>query len=143
MPDATPTFSIRRELEAMTPEVRTYYEQRLDELDACVRQTSSYTLRDDSRLAFRSASGEMPGWPPYAVAHEMACIQHLCDTLPYQQLQQPFLRALANRLKADSGVDWKPVWAAVAELGPEILKLHLMLERGTTLPDFHATTSES
>ena len=130
MSTTTPTFSIRRELDAMPEDVRRVYEERLAELDVCMRHTTPYTVRDDSRLAFRFVGGELPTWSPWMVTHEMACAQFLCDALPYQSASQPFLRALATRLKHESGLDWKPVWAAVAELGPEILKLHLMCEHG-------------
>lgn len=136
-PSTTPTFSIQAALSQMGPEARQQCEYHLNELQACLAQTSPYAVRDDSRLAFRYASGQAPPhWTPWIVAHEMACTQYLCDTLPYQPTQQQFLRELASTLKREVGVDWKRVWAAVAELGPEILKLHMMGESGVMMPDF-------
>lgn len=126
----TAGFSIGRELDALESEaLRAQVENHLGELQVCLSQMSSYTIRDDSRLAYRYASGLLPTQPwssVWTVAHEMACTQYLCDALPYQQVQQPFLKELAAKLKAESGVDWKHIWAAVAEWGPEILKLQLM-----------------
>lgn len=136
-PDATATtFSLRRELDKLPAETQAVYEHRLRELDTVLRQISPYTLRDDSRLAYRYIEGRMPYWTPLDVAHESACTQHICDAVPYQAILQPFLRSLANRLKQETGADWKAVWAAVAELGPEIAKLHLMYQHGVMLPDF-------
>lgn len=129
-------FSIRRELDALPADARAACRARLDELSACLHHISPYTLRDDSRLAFRSAMGLLPSWSPQAVAHEMACVQYLCDTMPYQDVQQPFLRGLANHLKESTGADWKAVWAAVAEQGSEILKLQMMHDHRLILPDF-------
>lgn len=133
----TDTFSIEHELAKLPEEAQPYVKQRLEELDVCLQQTSHYCLRDDSRLAFRFATDQLPGWSHWTVAHEMACQQFLCDTVPYQDTLQPFLKFLATQLKVDSGVDWKPVWKAVAELGPEILKLHLMCEKNVIMPDFY------
>ena len=134
--NATPTFSIRRELESLPPEARAACEQHLAALDGLLRASSPYALRDDSRLAYRFARGELPMWSPYAIAHEMACTQCLCDALPYQAALQPFLRALATRLKRESGADWTSVWRAVAELGPELLKLQMMDASRLYFPDF-------
>ena len=130
-------FSIQRELQAVaTPEARVILEGRLAELNAVLTQTSPYALRDDSRLAYRCVTGEIPHWSVYGVAHEMSCQQYLCEHLPYQQTQQPYLRKLANSLKAKSGASWTAVWAAVRDLGPEILKLQLMHQRRIGFPDF-------
>ena len=110
---------------------------RLQELDSWMRATSPYTLRDDSRLAYRFVTGQLPMWSGAAVAHEMACVQYLSSSVPFHEMSQPFLRTLATRLKHETGVaDWKTVWHAVADLGPEMLKLHLMHEYRLTMPDF-------
>lgn len=135
--DVTNGFSIRRELSGMLPETRQAYEFYLHSLSALMSQTSPYVLRDDSRLAFRFAGGQMNHWSPYAVVHEMACTQYICDTLPYQCTSQPYLRALAAQLRESTGADWKHVWTAVAEMGPEMLKTQLMHQYGRMqLPDF-------
>ena len=143
MPNETPTFSIERELRGMGDDQRASCEYYLQELNACLQQTTPYALRDDSRLAFRYATGHLPMWTPHGVAHEMACTQFLCDTLSYQQTQQPFLRELAAQLKERSGCDWKAVWTAVSELGPEILKLHLMGEAALSFPEFAPTPASA
>ena len=139
---ATPPFSIHRELARLPAETRQVYEARLNELDAYMHQTTPYGVRDDSRLAFRFVSGEVTHWPWWAVAHEMACTQYLCEAAPYQRDLQPFLRGLANRLKEESGADWRRVWAAVAELGPELLKLDLMHQARLGMPDFQPVAIE-
>ena len=130
------SFSIRRELDAMPPDLSAAFEQQLSALDALLCASSPYSIRDDSRLAYRFVAGELPMWSPHAITHEMACTQCLCDSLPYQQTLQPCLRALATRLKHESGVDWTSVWRAVSELGPEILKLKMMDSSRLHFPDF-------
>ena len=135
-PPPSSTFSIRRELASMPPELSEPFQQQLTALDSLLRGSSPYSIRDDSRLAYRFVAGELPMWSPYAIAHEMACTQCLCDSLPYQQTLQPYLRALSARLKHESGVDWTSVWRAVAELGPEILKLQMMDASRLHFPDF-------
>ena len=134
--DPTPTFSIRREMDRMSPAECAVYTKKLLELDALLQQMSPYSMRDDSRLAYRFVKGELPNWSAQAVVHEMACMQCLCDTVPYQVYLQPFLRALATRLKHESGADWRQIWASVAEFGPDILKLHMLCEQNIGFPEF-------
>ena len=136
MTNVTPTFSIEHALSQMPAAPREQCQLYLRELDQCLRTISSYTLRDDSRLAFRYASGSLPPqWTPWVVAHEMACTQYLSDSLPYHEQQQAFLRSLATTLKTKTNASWQRVWAAVADLGPEILKLQLMGDSSLVLPD--------
>lgn len=129
-------FSIEQHVATLPAEYRASVQHNLGQIEDMLRQVSSYTLRDDSRLAYRAAVGELPTWSPWMIAHEMACIQYISDTIPYQQYSQEYLRRLAKVLKDESGVDWKKIWHAVAELGPEILKIDLMIRHGVMLPDF-------
>ena len=136
-------FSIVKQLSEMHPDVRAAYEYHLGGLDQLARQMSPYGVRDDSRLAFRYAGGQLPNWSVHAVAHEMACTQYVCDHFPYQPLLQPYLRTFAEGLRKSTGADWKRVWAAVADLGPEMLKLQLLCDAGWQLPDFAPLSSEA
>ena len=98
MTDAS-RFSIQRELATLPEESRATVEQNLKDIDAHLRATTPYVLRDDSRLAFRAASGLHTAWAPWMVVHEMACTQYLSDALPYHQMSQEYLRRLATLLK--------------------------------------------
>ena len=135
--NASAPFSISKELNTLPSDARAVCEYNLGELAKYLSNTSQYALRDDSRLAFRYATGCLPPhWNLYAVAHEIACTQYLCDQVPYQSVQQEFLRALTNTIKAQSEVSWKVLWTAVADLGPDIAKLLLMEQHGLIFPDF-------
>lgn len=134
-----PPFSIARALAAIEDEhCRAACHAHLQELQGCLSAMSSYTVRDDSRLAFRYATGQLaaPPWSAWTVAHEMACMQHLCDQTAYAQGLPDFLRALADRLRRESGVGWACTWAAVADLGPDLFKLSEMERMNVVLPDF-------
>lgn len=132
-------FSIASELRALPADVAEVAAARLGELDAALRQTSPYTMRDDSRLAYRFVMGNVRHMAPWDVVHEMACTQFLCDALPYQDMQQPYLRGLADEMKQMTGASWTQVWNAVSELGPEMLKCQLMSRTGMIHPDFLPT----
>lgn len=136
--EKAPTFSIARELADMEEVSEIVVREQLGQLDALTRAMTSYGVRDDSRLAFKFATGQLPPqWTPHAVAHELACTQWLSDAVPYHAQLPSFLRGLADATKAQSGVrDWKRVWAAVRELGPEIAKLDYLMRARAGVPDF-------
>lgn len=129
-------FSIQREIATLDPDVADTVRSHLDELDAMLKYTSPYALRDDSRLAYRFVTGDVRHMGPWDVVHDMACTQYLCEAMPYQQCQQPYLRALADAAKTASGASWSKVWTAVAELGPELLKCTMMHDLAVRIPDF-------
>lgn len=132
------SFSIQRELQGMTDEQRASCEHHFEHLNEILRATSPHSVRDDSRLALRYASGQLPFWSPYTVAHEMSCTQYLCDAYDYQAALPGYLRALADEAKAERGdrVTWTQVWAAVSDIGPELFKIQALLSHGHILPDF-------
>ena len=136
--NTTPAFSIERELAALEDaSFAAIVRDRLDQLDAALQQISPYTLRDDSRLAYNVASGRMRNWSVWDAAHEMACTQFLCDSIPsYQPMLQPYLKGLAGMMKQSTGASWTAVWKSVAELGPEMLKMDLMLQNSICMPNF-------
>lgn len=136
----TPTFSIERTLATLPAEEAVGVRHALGELGALMAQVTPYAVRDDSRLAYRYACGEIRHMTPYDAVHEMACTQVLCDNTTYQAVMPDYLRALAHQLKEDHfpSVPWTQVWKAVADLGPELLKTDLMYRTGLTFPDFCA-----
>jgi hypothetical protein len=126
---AATAFSIERELATIAvhePDRAYVLRQHLGALDAALTHTGPYRLRDDSRLAYRFVTGQMPGMSFTDVVYEMACTQFLCDRTPYHAMQQEYMRKLAYSLKAGTNATWTQVWHAVAEFGPEMLKLTLM-----------------
>ena len=127
--EASATFSIERELAAVAAHDAgraLVLRQHLGALDAALVHSGPCRLRDDSRLAYRFVTGQMPAARFTDVVHEMACTQLLCERTPYQAMQQQYLRKLANSMKASTGATWTQVWRAVADIGPDMLKLTLM-----------------
>jgi len=130
-------FSIAHALHNLSENERMKAEYHLQELQWCLGQISYYTLRDDSRLAFRYATGELSR-SPWDVSHEMATTQYLCENAPYQAFLPVALRRLASTMKKTFGNDWTTTWNAVADIGPEIVKLYMMEQTGMQYPDFLA-----
>ncbi len=137
------TFSIKRVVASLPVDTGEFVLARLVELNTMLKHISPYELRDDSRLAYRFVMGEVRHMGPWDVVHDMACMQLLCDTLPYQEELQTYLRALAEQMKRTTGASWTQVWKAVAELGPEMLKCEMMHSRGVRFPDFVPSQDEN
>ena len=143
----TVPFSIERTLVNLPAEEEAGVRHALDELGELMTMCTPYSVRDDSRLAYRYARGEIRHMTPFDAVHEMACIQVLCDNTTYQAVMPEYLRALANQLKEDHfpSLPWTQVWKAVADLGPELLKTDLMYRTQLTFPEFcppHAPMQE-
>lgn len=136
----TQTFSIQSQLAQMQDEqMRQFATQRFYELDSVIQSMADYRVRDDSRLAFRWITGQLPHMSCYDVAHECACIQYLCNYSSYQTDIQVYLRCLAKQMHEQTGASWTSVWKACAELGSEMFKTDLLLRNGIVFPDFHST----
>lgn len=141
MNETKPSFSIQAELAKMPPEQARFIGSRLAELSAFMPTIVPYQLRDDSRLAFRFVTDALP-WSPYAVVHEMASQQFLCDHAHIAASASPFLKALAKECRMRSGASWTQTWTHVADLGAEIHKIQCMMERGIMIPDFIPDASQ-
>lgn len=135
---STPSFSCEAALRELNATERAVVQSRLKLLSEKLRSTSGYQLRDDSRLAFLSATGQLgPSWTDDVVCHEMACVQFICDTTPYTDVLQSALRRLANELKSKYKIrDWATVWKIVRSHGPDVLKYLCMADSGLLIPDF-------
>jgi hypothetical protein len=115
----------------------------LRDLDARLRASSPYQLRNDSRLAFQYASGQLynhPVWPnAEAVVHEMSCLQWLHETTPYGAVLPSALRKLASDVKAISSLrNWSVLWQHVTDYGPDLVRYQMLAQTGLQFPDFQA-----
>ena len=95
-------------------------------------------LRDDSRLAFLWATGQLDEtWNLAEASHEMMSVQFICTNTSYNDMAQPFMRALAEQMRARYGLQsWNTVWRIVREYAPDILKIICLIEAGLNVPNF-------
>lgn len=134
MPAVVRRFSCQAELLRLDPAVRENVEVGLERLRVRFLNEYGRTLRDDSRLAFNACCGQLPTTEDEVLA-EMATIQWLSESTPYQPLCELVLRKIANRAHERYGIkDWKALWEVVRAHGPELLKLHL-IERAGGIPE--------
>ena len=112
--------------------------QNYAELGAVVSAHSAhFTVRDDSRLAFLHCTGQLhPRMNTEAVAHELMCIQHICDAHKYHAKCDPVLKCVANQLKQEyRKATWTDLWGILASVGCDAIKYDVM---DAPLPDFAA-----
>ena len=129
-------FSIQAEILTLAEgEYRMQVQCALNHLDFML-QSYGYGLRDDSRLAYLWATGQLPNsWSDFEVCHEILCQQWLCHNTQYTALSQPFMRALANNLREKYNISsWNTVWRIVREYGPDILKCISITDAGGQFP---------
>lgn len=130
------SFSIKRELAQLPEADAEYLRTRLCELETMARNVTSYSIRDDSRLAFRFVRGEVRNMSAYDVVHEMACMQFLCEKTAYQSVLPQYLRSLASHVRNEFQLPWQDTWRIVSELGPELLKSDILEQSALVFPDF-------
>lgn len=136
-------FSIERELNQLTEQMQYPMRECLGYLDSIMRHSTPYSLRDDSRLAYKFATGEVRNMRAFDVAHEMACMQYLCEHMPYQQDLPDHMKKLAKHLKQKTNASWKRVWNTTSDLGAELIKLELMMRSEVTIPDFQGPIDQA
>lgn len=129
------TFSIQREMlnieTAHGSQMTETIKNALKHLSKCLA-LRGFQLRDDSRLAFLWATQRLPqSWTDVEVVHEICCQQWLCENTEYTKLSQPFLRALAEKMRTKYNMQsWNTTWRIVRDYGPDILKAHCVLHAG-------------
>ena len=95
----------------------------------------SANVRDDSRLAFLWANGDLPA-NIYDIAQEMATIQYISNSTDYHACTERALRRFADTIKAKhKRVSWKTVWEIVREHGPDIVKYTILQQHLASLRD--------
>lgn len=137
---ATPdskAFSIHEHLGAMEEPHTTHAREKLGYVEG-VLAAHGFPLRADSRLAFLWATDRLdPTWDAREVCHEMMSMQTICANTPYNDLLQPFMRALADDMKKRYRLrSWAAAWRIVREYAPDILKTICMVEAGMQIPNF-------
>lgn len=87
-------------------------------------------MRDDSRFAYNFSVGAVMDSVDDVTA-EIAIMQWLSDTTPYQRVCEESMRVIAARSKQRYGLrDWSRTWQIVRLYVPELLKLHLIDQVG-------------
>jgi len=136
----TKSFSIHSAVESIPCDVeRERVKGRLHDLDCLLRSRSPFFMRDDSRLAFLAAKGELlpPFWNDEVVVHECAIQQWLCQTSIYVSLLTVLMKKVATRLKGThKRLPWNCVWEIVKRYVPDILKYEIISHVGE-VPNFY------
>jgi len=121
-----PRFLCATALAALDDPARELATQRLGALDAAMGLSYAKGIRDDSRLAYLHATGQLAASPD-VVLSEMAFIQWLSEATDYQAMCEATLPLLATRAKSIHAIrDWAAVWRVTRQYGPELLKCHLV-----------------
>ena len=127
-------FSIAKELEANKDHIcldvtnknltvlRTFLEENYD------NEQTKVTLRDDSRLAYLWATGQIVAEVD-EISEELAFIQTLSEKTSYQRVNERVLREISNALKSKHRrLSWNTVWSIVRKYGPDLVKYSVVLD---------------
>ena len=137
-------FSINKSVDGLAEPTRVKVRAQLAHLEGMMG-AHNFELRDDSRLAFLWATGKLDlTWDASEVCHEMMSMQFICANTAYNDLAQPFLRALAKGLKERYNLkSWTTTWRIVREYGPDILKIMSLVDAGVRIPNFQMYSGEA
>lgn len=131
--DRTPRFSCSLEFEALSPDAKTEYTKKFDEVKRLMEHTN-YSIRDDSRLVFKFCTHELPATVTAEnVAHELMCIQYICDNFGYHTISEEVLREMASILRDRYNLSWSQVWNLLHMFGCDAIKYACMK---SCLPEF-------
>ena len=102
---------------------------KLNSMDDLMKQMTCYRIRDDSKLAFLVATGEVP-MSMHDVVQEMAFIQWMSENTHYHRLLEITMKLVANRIKVEHDIhNWNTVWKIVREFVPDIVKYHVINQK--------------
>lgn len=120
------SFSCLNALEQFSNEQKDVYRTRMTSLQRKISSMSTYEVRDDSRLAFLFCSNSMlPGQEMNEddVAHELVCIQYICDSYGYHTICESTLRELSTLLKSEyKSASWNEIWGVLSSGGCDAIK---------------------
>ena len=126
-------FSCKKEFEHLTEDKKKEFNVRFDSVKAIIETNSSYSIRDDSRLIYRFCVGELDDLTATSVAHEIMCIQYICDTFNYTTVCEDTLKIMSNQLYAQYNLEWPEIWEILTKVGCDAIKYSCM---SSNLPDF-------
>ena len=126
-------FSSSNEVSKLT-ENSEVVQMRLRQIDDLMRKQTCYQLRDDSKLAFLVAKGDLT-MPDDVLVQEMAIIQWVSENTEYHRVLEQTIKIIGERVKLEYGIqNWNTVWKIVREFVPDIVKYY-MIEKHGGIPD--------
>ena len=112
------TFSCSQQLQSMSEEQQIQFNIRWEGLKKNVQAKSHYDVRDDSRLAYLYCSNQIVGQSAEEdVAHELICIQYMCENYDYMKICEQTLRHMSNELKSKYNLKWPQIWHILTTIG--------------------------
>lgn len=126
-------FSCKKEFESLTEDKKKEFNVRFDSVKTIVEANSSYSIRDDSRLVYKFCVGELKNTNAASVAHEVMCIQYICDTFEYTKVCEDTLKIMSDQLYAQYNLTWPQIWNILTKVGCDAIKYSCM---SSNLPDF-------
>ena len=134
MSAARTKFSCSREMLKLNEDLHEVYGERFGAVKALVESKSVYSLRDDSRLLFGYCSGQLPCHVSAEdIAHELMCIQYICENFGYSDVSDATLKCMSNSLRETYGISWAQTWNILVFIGCDAIKYSCMT---SPLPEF-------
>lgn len=129
-------FSAEAEALRLSPSEAAAVRERLAELARYLEEKSyKAVLRDDSRLAFNWATGQVIA-EKAEIAEEMSVAQFLHDATTYHSECETGMRAFAEEAKrTHPKLSWKEVWDVVRVYGADIVKYDVVGRLEDGLPE--------
>ena len=129
-------FSSAAEALRLSPFEADTARKRLADLDIFLKEkTYRAVLRDDSRLAFKWATGQLVA-DISEIAEEMSVIQFLHDHTNYHRECEQKMKIMAEEAKrTHPSLGWKDVWDIVRIYGADIVKYEIVSKLEDGLPE--------
>lgn len=99
--------------------------------------------RSDSQLTALYERGLLPGVSARKVARELVATHFIYQNTLYKELIEEYMRHVANRLRATYALSWTSTWQIVRFYAPVALKLHMVIQTATRIPEFLCPQSSS
>ena len=112
-------FSVEENLQQLVGEAHADACRRLEDLRLML---NGRPLRDDSRLAFEYAVGNIDR-PIHDVAQEILLVDDIFNKTAYGKTVEGLLKDVAARIQNDKNISWKQTWSIVRRFGPTVFKL--------------------
>uniref|UniRef100_A0A6C0KGG6 Uncharacterized protein n=1 Tax=viral metagenome TaxID=1070528 RepID=A0A6C0KGG6_9ZZZZ len=113
-----PGFSLSAQLANLCTEERAAAEVNLQAL----RDATRGALRDDSRIAWEYAIGNVPR-EPKDIAQEMMLVDAIHNKTPYGATIENDMKKTAQKLRDEYQLSWKATWNLTKKYEPTVLKL--------------------
>lgn len=127
-------FSCREQISKLNENEKKNFNVRFEDVKKIIESNSAYSVRDDSRLLYKYCIGQLPSdVTATAVAHEIMCIQYICDAFGYSDVCEDTLKKMSNRLFESHDLKWPQIWDILTKVGCDAIKYSCM---SSNLPEF-------